>query len=309
MKLRYIKVMAVVYAMSLAGCAKGKIEEPILDINLERATYNVGDTIRFKLNGYADYISFYSGEKVATYPTLLGYRYQFKDRALAEGTAYLQFQSLQQNPGQLNSFSVLASSDYNGIYDSLNIYKATWVDITSKVILSDGTLTTATPSGRIDISEFGNKPFFLAFKYKATAGSQQPKWTINNLSVQFYATGTDTTVATKDTFTVATLNPAFRAVNIVNTAQAWSSSTSQLQITGGTATALANEDWAISRDYYLNRVPTDKSMPFKTYTDVMMNEFAYRYTKAGVYNVTFVASNANWKNASSITKSFDIIVR
>ncbi len=292
-----------------ASCKKETVEIPNVDVTIASTEYKVGDTVRFNFSGYADNITFYSGDKVSSYPTLLGYRYQYRDRDWAEGSAYLQFQSLLQIPGQQNTLSVLASNDFNGKYDSASIYLATWKDITSKVTLSGGTLPTAIPSGLADISEFKNKPFFLAFRYRSNSGTQQPKWTISNLSMVYYATGNDLTPVTKDTFTVATLNPAFRAINISNSSQVWSSSTSQLQITGGNSAAASNEDWVISRDYYLNRVPTDKGIPIKSYIDVMPTVYTAVYKKPGSYQVDFVSSNANSKGQKFTYKSFFINIR
>ena len=295
----------------LLSCTKDKVKEPNFDVSVNSLTFKVGDTIKYNFNGYADNISLYTGESVTGIANVLGYRYQYKNRASADGNAFLQFSSLLQTVSQPNTLSLLVSNDFSGIYDSANIYKATWLDLTNLATLSNGSLSTAVASGLMSIPDtFKNKPIFFAFRYRAAAGSQQPRWTITNFNAPFYAKGTDTANATKDTFTVATLNPAWRGINVAGS-QAWSISTTQLLISGGSGTtAVANEDWAISRDFYLNRVPNDKpAFILKTYTDGMLTKYSQRpYRKPGLYKVTFVANNASWKNQKEVIKEFEINV-
>ncbi len=281
----------------LLSCNKYKVDDVTFDVSLDSKSVKFGDTITYKFNGYADNISYYSGEKVSRYPTLLGNRYEFYNRTLAKGNATLEFQSLLQNKGQLNTLTILVSRNFNGKYDSSNILSATWIDITNRLILSDGNSTSFTSTGKIDISDFKDSAVYFAFRYKADTGTIQPKWTINNLNVSFYARGLDSANSiTNDTFTVATLNPVWRAVNILNKSQNWSVSTSQLLFNGAAASSQTNEDWVISKDLYLNRVPTDKPTSIvKTYSDAMMTSFSPPpYTNLGKYKPTFVSTNANY---------------
>jgi hypothetical protein len=145
----------------IVGCQKDKVASVTLGISLDSTNYQLGDTITYHFNGYADYFSYYSGEKIANYPAALGNRYEFYNRTLAKGKAILQFQSLLQNSGQANTLSLLASKNFNGKYDSANIAAATWVDITNRVVLSDGTSTAFTSSGNLDVSDFKDSAVFL----------------------------------------------------------------------------------------------------------------------------------------------------
>ncbi len=309
-KLSFLTAMILsVAVLFMVGCQKGTVESVTLDISLDSVKYKFGDSINFRFSGYADNIAYYSGEKIANYPTVLGNRYEFYNRTLAKGKAILQFQSLLQNSGQLNTLSVLASKNFNGKYDSASIVAATWVDITNRVILSDGTSTAFTSSSNIDVSDFKDSAVFFAFRYKAVTGKTQPKWTINNLNLTFYARGIDSTNrVTNDTFTVATLNPVWKAVNILNKSQNWSVSTTQLSFAGTTSTSADNEDWVISKDLYLNRVPTDKPTSIiKTYTDAMFTSFRPPpYTSSGKYKVTFVSSNASYAEQKGRVKELEV---
>ncbi len=295
--------------LCLFGCTKGKVENVTFDVSLDSINYKLGENVNYRFSGYADNITYYSGEKIANYPIALGNRYEFYNRTLAKGKAILQFQSLLQNIGQANTLSLLVSQNFNGKYDSASIMAATWVDITNRFVLSDGTSSAFTPSSNIDVSDFKDSAVFFAFRYKAVTGVTQPKWTINNLNLTFYARGIDSTNrVTNDTFTVATLNPVWKAVNILNKSQNWSVSTTQLSFAGTTATSAANEDWVISKDLYLNRVPTDKPTSIiKTYTDAMMNSFQPPpYTSSGKYKVAFISSNASYVGQKGKVKELEV---
>ena len=317
MRNKYIKIeisflAAIILSfvgLFIVGCQKDKVSSITLEVSLDSVKYKLGDSITYHFSGYADNITYYSGEKIANYPTALGHRYEFYNRTWAKGKAILQFQSLLQNSGQANTLSVLASTNFNGKYDSVSIAAATWVDITNRVVLSDGTSTAFTPSGNIDVSDFKDSVVFFAFRYKAVTGVIQPKWTINNLKIAFYARGLDSTNSiTNDTFTVATLNPVWNKVNILNSSQGWSASTSQLLFSGANSSAASNEDWVISKFLYLNRVPTDKPTSIvKTYTDAMMASFRTPpYTNAGKYKVAFVSSNANYTGQKGKVKELEV---
>jgi Domain of unknown function (DUF5017) len=297
------------WTIFIIGCQKDKVASVTLDVSMDSTNYKLGDSIIYHFNGYADYINYFSGEKVANYPTLLGYRYEFHNRSLANGKAILQFQSVMQNSGQLNTLSLLASRNFNGKFDTASIMAATWIDITNRCVLSDGISTTSFSSGSIDISDFKDSAVFFAFRYKAVTGLVQPRWTINNLNLTFYAIGADSTNSiTNDTFTVATLNPVWKAINLSTNTQKWSVSTSQLLFTGASSTAASNEAWVISPVLYLNRVPADipKSL-VKTYTDAMMTSFKPPpYSGSGKYKVAFVASNASFAGQNKTVKELQV---
>ncbi len=318
MKKSIIKLIAIILLPTLFfACKKENVEMPTFDAGISTPNYRVGDTINYTFTGYADNISLYTGENVVQTATivpstpLLGYRYQYKDRDYADGNAFIQFSSVLQSVSQPNTLSLLISSNFSGVYDSAGIRNANWVDLTGGANLSNGSVTTPINSGLVSIPDsFKSKTVFIAFRYNATSGSQQPRWTITNLSVPFYAKGNDTASATKDTLTVANLNPSWRTFNIAGS-QTWSSSTSQLAFTGGAGTtSVANEDWAISRDIVLNRVPVDKpAFIIKTLTDAMPATFRQPpYKKPGMYKVSFAANNANRTNLVSSVKEFTINV-
>ena len=293
----------------IIGCQKDKVASVTLNVSLDSTKYKLGDTLTYRFTGYADYINYYSDEKISNYPTLLGHRYEFHNRTLAQGKAVLQFQSLLQNRSQLNTLTLLASTNFNGKYDSASIVAANWIDITNRVLFSDGISTAFLPSGNIDVSDFKDSAVFFAFRYKSETGTIQPWWTINNLTLTFFARGADSTNSiTNDTFTVATLNPVWKATNLSTNSQKWSVSANQLLFTGASNVTSSNDAWVISPVLYLNRVPSDPPTALvKTYTDAMMTSFRPPpYNSIGKYKVSFIATNASFVGQNSKVKDFQI---
>src|SRR5882757_8152495 len=131
--------------VALASCHKEvkvalKEGTPSFDVSLAASnTYKVGTDVVFNFSGKADVISFFSGE--------LYHDYAFKDgRTIDVTNPTMTFTSAVTGGTQTNQLAILASTDFNGVYnDTLkppltNIHAATWTDITSRFALG----TTAT---------------------------------------------------------------------------------------------------------------------------------------------------------------------
>src|SRR5215211_2817427 len=82
------KILFAVLSVSMLSiaCKKLDVEAPDLEVTLQNSTLKVGDTAKFDLSGYADYINFYSGE--------VGRNYDRKDSFnMAGGNPEFQFSS------------------------------------------------------------------------------------------------------------------------------------------------------------------------------------------------------------------------
>ena len=91
------------------------------------------------------------------------------------------FTSSVQVGTQTNQLSILASTDFNGDYSSLDKVKAAiWTDITNRFVL--GTNATFKATGAIDISDLtvAGKPIYIAYKYVT-----QPQ-AVNGLARQWF---------------------------------------------------------------------------------------------------------------------------
>lgn len=334
MRIGYLIIAA--FLLACAACNKDIAVKPAnFDVasgkNNGTATtvFSSKDTVNFYFTGNPDMITYFSGEP--------GKNYDFRNRFSAAGIPQLQFSTILANGTQANSLSLLVSSDFKGvatntIYGVLtrdtattnaNIAAATWTDITSRAILSTGA-TTAVPSGIIDLSDFlkQGKPVYIAFKYTATAGTIQNKWTVSALSLNnVLPDGTSYTIANLNAPTTSytnygniTYGPGWAvsydpAKNGNKYAWAYTDKTS-LIITGAstlpTATAPA-EAWAVMGPIDLSRVTPDAGVAIKAIS-ATLSSYSYNYTTAGAYTAVFAASNNTTSATSSAVKKISLTI-
>jgi len=334
MRIRYFIIAA--FLLGCAACNKDMAVRPVtFDVasakNNGTATtiFSTKDTVQFLFTGNPDMITYFSGEP--------GKNYDFRNRVSAAGTPQLQFSTIRATGTQSNSLSLLISTDFKGvatntIYGVLtrdtattnaNIAAATWTDITSRATLSTGA-TTAVPSGVIDLSDFltQGKPVYIAFKYTATAGTIQNKWTVSALSLNnMLADGTSYTIANLNAPTTAITNygnatygPGWAvsydlAKNANKYAWTYTAGTS-LVITGATTAALATapaEAWAVMGPVDLTRVTPDVGTAIKTIS-ATLSSYPYNYTTAGTYNAVFTASNNTASATNAVVKKVTLTI-
>lgn len=157
-KLKYCFLMC---CLILLGSCEEEVKTPDIQISTESDTYQVGQPVTFKIDGYADMISFYSGEPTNDYA--------FRDGRVIDvssGSVSLVFTSAVTGGSQADQLTFLASTDFDGNYDNLaSVKEATWVDITDR--FKFGTSTTFLNSTEQDVSDLvvAGKPIYFAFRY------------------------------------------------------------------------------------------------------------------------------------------------
>lgn len=295
----------------LFSCEKRIIESPQFDVQTDSTSYKKGNAVIFNFKGNAHNIVFWSGEK--------GRNYAYKDRTVEQGVLQtVQFTSLAGAGTQNSNLAVMVSSDFNGTYDTTNIVKATWTDITSRAVLSSNATSgagTSISSGAVDITDLGsadNKPVYFAFRYLSPSNTLKPRqWTISAFTVvNKLADGTANTV-------VANLaNAGFQGINVQNPAYQWAftptvlNPTSMTIIPGGIG-APVNDDWAISVPIKLNTVSlVDYGLPVISITTLSPpTSYSYLFAVAGTYKVTFYAFNEDLNDTKDIVKELTITIR
>jgi hypothetical protein len=275
-------ISILVTVACIAACNKKEVDATGFSVTPNKETYKVNDTVNFSFTGNAWYLTFYSGEP--------GKKFENRERIVADGIPRLQFLSYQQTGSQANTLRVLVSTNFSGVYDSTNIYNATWADITNQITLSTGKDSTA--SGVVNLSQFvtNDHPAYIAFKYAGFKdASAQRTWTIRNIILNNVLPDN----MSYSLLTSAESTAGFQQVNMKTSAVKWTISSSQLQVKGGaTANSPEAETWVISKALILNKVTPDVGIPLKNMTTAM-NFYKYIYTTAGAYTATFVASNIN----------------
>lgn len=286
----------------LAGACTKKttVIAPTLNVSLDNShlsadtyTYKLGDTVKFNLTGYAANATVYTGDA--------GHNYDYRERTTASGgKVQLSFTSAEQYGVQTNTLKLLATDKLAGM-DSAHIVTAAWTDITSRAILSTG---SAVASGTINLSDLVSGPadsLFLAFKYTGVTGSTQRTWAITNFAVN--------NILPDQTYPLATLTSdvSYWTRVKIGAAAGWSVPTAtQLQITGGAATAPDNTSWIVSKPLYTGRISPDVAVSILNIASANMSSYLYKYTAVGTYTATFIIFNNSVDEQKTVIKQFKI---
>jgi hypothetical protein len=286
------KILFFVATALICSCQKRDVVvTPDFNVTPEKLTYKVGETVNFNITGNPDNIVFWSG--------VPGKKYEFKDRTVEAGAKlFIYFNSYQQFVVH-NDMTVLVSNNYNGINDVNNVNAATWVDITNRVVLSNG--ADQTPSGRTDLTEFtaGNKSVTLAFRYTTTQLRAQTRWVIRT----FNAEKEDKDGGVTNIATLATAG--WTQLSFANPAVIWTITTAQL-LCGGSTTAL-DDDWVFTKSFNVTAATPDQGVAIKN-TATSLSTYSTVYTTPGIYKLTFVATNASYVNQESQLKEMTLTV-
>ena len=323
-----------------ANCTKSTIESPDdFNVTTTKATYKVGDTIKFNLTGSPDQIVFYSGE--------IGMRYENVERTVAAGTAKLVFQTSKQKGVLTNgdSLRLLVSSNLKG-YDSVSIVKAVWTDITNRNTKWPATIsTTFTTSDSINLTDFNNDSINIAFRYigKKSETVTQQLWRMQGFSlINILPDGTKTGLFAPPqiaggTATSAFANTGWIQVSMKNNTlpgfNAWNVGTANISnvkavkntnginivtaypITFDPGITLSNDDnddWLITTKVNLKQVKPDFGVPIKNAVAITLTKFnalpnAY-YKIPGTYIATFVALNLDITKAQKVVREVTFTV-
>ncbi|MNJ87312.1 hypothetical protein D3C87_48300 [compost metagenome] len=292
-------LIASVILFSLASCQKTyELATPDdFSVELEKSSYKVGEPVRFIINGKPENIVFWSGEA--------GRKYEFRKRTVVEGNAIsLNFKTFAQFllPVDQSVIKLYVSTNFSGIYDATNVRAATWEDITDKAVLSSG--VDQTPSGNISLNTFAerNKNMALALVYKTAVikpETQQNRWVVRSFDLRSTnQQGEETVLATMAT-------AGWTAFNFSGPATNWSITSAQL-LTVRNSTDL-DDDWVITKQFNPNSILPDLGEPIKNISQ-NLKDYTRVYTKAGVYKVSFVATNANLEQSITVVKEIELTI-
>ena len=330
-----VPIVTLFGLMMLSSCTKSSVESPdSFDVTTSKATYKVGDTIKFILSGSPDQVIFYSGEA--------GMRYENSERTLGAGIAKLVFQTSLQKGVLTNgdSLRLLVSSNLKG-YDSISIVKASWTDITSRNSKWPTAVSTAfTTSDSISLTDFNNDSINIAFRYKGKKSDlvTQQKWLIQGFSLlnilpdgtktglfapPQIAGGTAVSTFANTGWVEASLKnntlPGFNAWNVgtanISAAKAVKNPNGISIVTaypitfdpGLTTGNDDNDDWPITTKVNLKQVKPDFGVPIKNAVALTLTKFnavpTTYYKAPGTYTATFVAINLDISKVQKVVKT------
>src|SRR5690606_31067925 len=203
--MKYSCIILLLCLLAIVSCEL-EIETPDLQITTETNTYRVGESIKFKVQGNADMVAFYSGEP--------SNQYEYKEGRIIDVSgqgALMEFTSGVTGGTQEEQLTILASSDFDGTYDLEGVNKANWLDITDRFTL--GTSATFSPSSLQDISDLfsADEPLFIAFKYVTKPQEEHGlarNWMIQNFQIKSPVTFNENPLTVVDQ-----INAAFQIVD------------------------------------------------------------------------------------------------
>jgi hypothetical protein len=299
--MKKILILIAGVALFLSACNKVSIKAPgDFTVTTNKLTYKVGDSVIFYLTGNPNNVNFFSGE--------LNHNYNYINTTTETGgIPQMQFSSNVQNGvTTIQNLTVLASSNFNGTYDTTNVKNATWVDITNRAVL--GTSSTNVSSGVINLSDIKmeGKPLYIAFRYLSVlpAINKQRQWTIS--SFQFTTTFPDGRIFAN---AAANADAGFGDIEFKGDSAKWVAGTTLVHA-GIIAGYPGDDDWAISRAFSTNTVNSDilGAVNIKSLTTALPSSFAYVYTTPGTYTAVFVAENANITAQAQVVRKVTITI-
>ncbi len=306
-----------IIALGLSSCNKKEAPELKFNVTTEKISYNVNDTVVFKISGNPDQVTFYSGET--------GKKYELRDGEIVKGDTSLNLSFSTQRRYGLDtdhpqSLRFFVSQTFNGNYSTATFNESDWIDVTDKFTLSPivGNDVDYTPSGTVNVNNLGvtldkSKPIYFAFRYKSgeNKGSTHPRWYVNtfNLISKNALTGDPLTIGN-----VTSMN--WNLLKLESKGLSWTyAAATGIRVASIASTvaapAPASLTWAVS-----------KPVEFKAFEDVnginrgtalknmstRLDEYTYVYTQPGTYKVTFVASNENVYGGGKVVKEVEIVV-
>ncbi len=303
-------------SLSLAACNDLDPEDVDFNVTPERTTVKAGEPAVFHFDGNPNFITVFTGEE--------GHKYEYRNRTELEQkdivSASLSFTLNSQYGTQKDALRVLLGNDFPGltqkdtVADGNTIRQYAWNDVTEACGIQDGKKVDVT----YDLTDYLGG-MTLAFHFTGQTGSTQRTITINNLIVKTVLQN-GTSVETKAeglnflAYDMIPSNPEENAYKMITSGTkikgTWlmnDIAANQIQIQGGTPTALDNDDWLISTPMQLNACTPDLGEVVKD-INRRVDRFEHVFQVPGTYTVTFLAGNTNAEGKKEVVKQLTIEV-
>jgi hypothetical protein len=290
--------LSIFIGLLFSSCDKTEVQEPVFDVSVDKSSYNLGDTVKFKFTGSVDYLTMYSGEP--------GFKYENKDRTTAPGQVLLNIKANLRNGTQQNTLSLLATNELGTARELDDVMSAPWTDITDRFTMPMATTGVSVDIGTADLTDLkkAGKPLYLAFRYRGVNSTTtvQPNWTITIFNLV-------NKVDDKTSLTVGALSAmGWKAIGVKNPTYGWTTS-------GGLFTSAPaknsgdTENWAVSKALYVDAVNKDYGVSIKDMITAMPNQFEYIYLTKGTYKVTFVGKNSRNDQSTDVVREVEITIK
>lgn len=230
----------------------------------------------------------------------------------------------QENVKLYLSTSPLQLQKNNAKADSALIRNHEWIDLSDKVTWAKEKDETTSTS--IDMKEYRGQSIILAFCYNTLAtGNKQPMFTLSNLQMtyrtvkdqQVFKTVAASTMGFQpfdmllmdDSVSYHSTNPDEKKIGCWDCSFQNEDKTALIMRQGMMGSKTLNEDWVFTNPIYISRGKDDavKNVVIKNYY-LTAEDYAFSLEETGEYTLTFLATNANYKQNVRTTKTFKFIV-
>src|SRR6478672_6615866 len=151
--LKYLSIISL--GLAIISCNKIETETPKFEASINKTTFSVGDTVKFKFSGTPANIVFYSGEPGNDYES----RNTFKATGgIPQMTFTTAITAATSSTSTATNCNVLVSNNFNGKYNQTDILAATWTPIPNVLIPGASQTVILTPF----VTE--GKPLYIAFR-------------------------------------------------------------------------------------------------------------------------------------------------
>jgi len=293
--------IAVLTGLLFSACTKEEVEAPSVEVSVDKVTYNLGDTVRFKFSGNADYLAMYSGES--------GSKYENRDRLRADGKITCEITTRLLNTLGARSLWIYATTDLNALRDSASIVNANWIDISNRYTIPTVAQTVQTAIGTADLSDIvkPSKPLYIAFRsnVKTIATGAQDRWTIGKVLIQNqYNDGSGTSIVGE------IKNMAWKTLNVKNDPiHGWTVTSTTISLSTAARDAKETENWVVSGPLYPDAANRDYPKTVKDILQVLPETYEHVYKAKGVYKAYFVSLNSRNGQTTTTTREVEITIQ
>ncbi|NGF55216.1 DUF5017 domain-containing protein [Parapedobacter sp. SGR-10] len=300
------KLLAIAIVLSTFSCTRDELLDPVVDVSIDKEVYSTEDSVEFHFSGYADMITFYSGEK--------GKEYKNRNRLELEGGDLILNMETQVLYGsQTDNLKLYLSTDFTGEYTKEGVEKATWTDISDRLtwcVAAGGAVGVRTISDYASVSDLlvSGKPVYFAFRY---VGEKPPSTTPTQRTWRIYQFNIQNKFSETEIIPVTDrVNAGWTSVSISNPGGkgVWFLTHADMIYYNPESNLEAVEKWVITKRFDPNKVAPDNGKAIKKYPDNQMSSFKYNFPESGEYEVTFVFVNSNYKGIKESVKTIKVKV-
>lgn len=333
MKLNKLLIAISIASFTLASCESEFTKDAELSVNVatengvsfdgQTITVKKGTPVEFHFDGDPDCLTFFSGEA--------GKEYKHRKRVTVDEseveTSTLKFKLTPQYGKPANILTMYVSTDFPGLdkgnfdADSVLVEQHDWQTL---IPSSDFPTTTKAQSYEVDMKPYMGQRIAIAICYRGQdASATQTKFTFNNMQILNRMSNGQETAFTANSFGFTPINmlhrhklsdqkgmTSNRAYGTVtnNTSGIWNfKDVNAFFIHSSGANTALKYSWLVSNLFVVNACSPDKGTGLKNVTQ-SLDTYQYTYHTPGTYTATFVGTNGNYKQESSVVREYTVVV-